>query len=84
MGDIPAANNMVSSIIISPAPGEDLQADTPFQVRIKVNNLEAGSFTNPDVTYYAAPQQLAGNGRIIGHSHITIQDLGGSLTPQNA
>ena len=48
-----------------------------------MNNLAAGSFTNPDATYYAAPQQLKG-GNIVGHTHVTVQDLGGTLTPSAA
>lgn len=48
-----------------------------------MNNLEAGTFTNPDSTYYSAPQQLKG-GKIVGHTHVTVQDLGGTLTPKVA
>jgi len=43
--------------------------------------LQAGSFTNPDSTYYTAPQQLNGQGLIIGHTHVTVQDMGGTLNP---
>ncbi|KAF8461098.1 hypothetical protein BDZ91DRAFT_387607 [Kalaharituber pfeilii] len=80
MGDLPAARNMVSSIIVSPAPGQDIPANTEFNIVVQIRNLEAGSFTNPDNTYYAAPQALR-NGRVIGHTHVTVQDLGGTLTP---
>jgi transcription initiation factor TFIID subunit 15 len=80
MGDIPSQGNMVSSIIVSPAPGEDIAADTPFDITVQVANLAAGSFTNPQNTYYAAPQTLNG-GKIVGHTHVTVQDLGNSLTP---
>ncbi|KAI5806207.1 hypothetical protein EDC01DRAFT_609614, partial [Geopyxis carbonaria] len=83
MGDIPAQDSMVSSIIISPAPGEDLAADTAFDIQVQVTNLQAGSFTNPDNTYYAAPQALEG-GKIVGHTHVTVQDLGNNLAPQQA
>lgn len=84
MGDIPSTANMVSSIITDPAPGQDVAANTAFTVKVQVAKLAAGSFTNPANTYYAAPQALNGQGLIIGHTHITIQDLGGSLTPTNA
>ncbi|KAL0637827.1 Pathogenicity cluster 5 protein d [Maublancomyces gigas] len=80
MGDIPSTANMVSSIILTPQPGQDIAANTAFTVQIQVTNLIAGSFTNPANTYYAAPQALNG-GKIVGHSHITIQTLGNSLTP---
>lgn len=71
---------MVSTIIVSPKPGENIAANTQFNVVLQVNNLEAGTFTNPDNTYYSAPQTLK-NGKIVGHTHVTIQDMGGSLTP---
>ncbi|PWW74955.1 hypothetical protein C7212DRAFT_282708 [Tuber magnatum] len=74
MGDIPSTSNMVSTIITSPTPGQNIQADTEFTVKVTTENLVAGSFTNPANTYYAAPQQLQG-GKVIGHTHITIQKL---------
>jgi hypothetical protein len=46
-----------------------------------MKDLTAGSFTNAAATYYNAPQNLAGNGQIIGHTHVTVQDLGNSLEP---
>ena len=80
MGDIPSTANMVSTIITNPAPGENIAANQDFDVNIQVSNLQLGSFTNPDSTYYAAPQALQG-GQIVGHTHITIQTLGNDLTP---
>ncbi|KAI5789882.1 hypothetical protein FPQ18DRAFT_261065, partial [Pyronema domesticum] len=80
MGDIPAQNKMVSSIIVNPAPGQDIAANKAFDITVQVANLAAGSFTNPQNTYYAAPQALKG-GIIVGHTHVTVQDLGNSLTP---
>lgn len=82
MGDIPAQSNMVSTVLLSPQNNEDLNPDETFTVELQIDNLEAGFFTNPDVTYYAAPQQLNGNGIIQGHVHVTIQDMG-SANPQN-
>lgn len=80
MGDIPSTANMVSAIIITPTPGEDIAPNTAFTVQVQVTNLNLGSFTNAATTYYATPQALNG-GKIVGHSHITIQSLGNSLTP---
>lgn len=80
MGHIPAQDKMTSSIITNPQPGEDLEAGKDFDVKVAIANLQAGSFTNPANTYYAAPQALS-DGIVIGHTHITIQDLGGSITP---
>lgn len=82
MGDIPSRNNMISAIILNPKNGEDLQENQSFNVDVQVDNLVAGSFTNPDVTYYSAPQQLVG-GKVQGHSHVTIQSLGNNINAQN-
>jgi transcription initiation factor TFIID subunit 15 len=78
MGDIPAQADMVSSMITFPAPGQDIAANEDFDITVQVQNLEAGSFTNPDITYYTAPQQLQG-GKIVGHTHVTVQDLQGDI-----
>ena len=83
MGDIPAKANMVSTAITFPQSGQDLQAEQTFTLKANVANLAAGSFTNPDVTYYAAPQQLNG-GKVVGHIHFTVQDMGSSLNPTTA
>lgn len=70
MGDIPSAANMVTTIILSPAPGEDVEPNKDFEIKLRIGNLAAGSFTNPQVTYYSAPQRLDNTGRIIGHVHV--------------
>jgi len=65
---------MVSTIIISPQHNENIpHAHKEFDVVLAVDNLATGHFTNPDLTYYSAPQQLNNNGIVIGHTHITIQ-----------
>lgn len=46
MGDIPSTANMVSSLITFPGHGEDIAADTEFDILVKVVNLVAGSFTS--------------------------------------
>ena len=83
MGDIPSTSNMVSSIIVSPQLGENVEENTTFNISVQTQGLAAGSFTNPDATYYAAPQQLTG-GKIVGHTHVTVQSLGNSLNPTTA
>jgi hypothetical protein len=84
MGDIPAKTDMVSSIIIFPLPGSaTIESDTAFNISVQVSNLVAGFFTNADATYYAAPQALSG-GKVVGHTHVTVQDLGASLNPTTA
>jgi transcription initiation factor TFIID subunit 15 len=84
MGKIPSVQNMITAMIVEPQIGQTVNANTNFTVRVQTQGLDAGSFTNPTLTYYSAPQNINGNGDIIGHCHITIQDLGGSLNPQNA
>jgi len=84
MGDIPAKTNMVSSIITFPLHGSNnIQSDTTFNITVQMANLVAGSFTNADATYYAAPQQLSG-GKVVGHTHVTVQDMGKTLNPKTA
>jgi hypothetical protein len=81
MGDIPAKTSMISSIITYPLPGsKTIQSDTTFNITVQTINLVAGSFTNADATYYAAPQALSG-GMVVGHTHVTVQDMGASLNP---
>ena len=84
MGDIPAKTAMVSSVITFPTTGgKAIASDTTFNISVQTSNLVAGSFTNADATYYAAPQFLQG-GQIVGHTHVTVQDLGNSLNPTQA
>ena len=85
MGDIPSTDNMVSTILTNPAPGQQIAANQDFQVTMQVANLVAGVFTNPTTTYYSAPQAIdPATKNIIGHVHVTIQSLGPNLTPQQA
>jgi len=81
MGDIPSNTQMVSAVMVSPQDGDVLEANKKITFSVQIQNLVAGSFTNPDITYYAAPQALSG-GKVVGHSHITVQDLGQNFFPQ--
>ena len=70
---------MVSAVITFPTGQNDnIAANKPFTISVKADNLEAGTFTNPDTTYYSAPQFLKG-GNIVGHTHVTVQDCNGGL-----
>jgi transcription initiation factor TFIID subunit 15 len=80
MGDIPASTKMVSAVFIDPKNGEDKAANSAITFQVKIANLAAGTFTNPDVTYYAAPQGLQ-NGVVVGHTHITVQDMNNQANP---
>ena len=75
---------MVSSIITFPLSGSaTIESDTTFNITVQMANLVAGSFTNADATYYAAPQTLSG-GNVVGHTHVTVQDMGKDLNPTTA
>jgi len=80
MGRLPAKSNMISSIITHPQPGDRLPAKSTFNITIQTHHLRAGFLVNPSVSYYTAPQQLDENGDIIGHCHVTIQDIGSLKT----
>ncbi|RDW73669.1 hypothetical protein BP5796_07111 [Coleophoma crateriformis] len=84
MGDIPAKTAMVSSVITFPQTnGKAIASDTDFTITVQMSNIVSGSFTNADATYYAAPQALSG-GKVVGHTHVTVQDMGSSLNPTTA
>ncbi|KAH8890731.1 hypothetical protein GQ53DRAFT_794701 [Thozetella sp. PMI_491] len=76
MGKIPAVANMISAMITNPKPADKIPSDTTFNVSIQTAHLNAGHFVNPTTNYYTAPQDLDDNGDIVGHCHITIQDIG--------
>src|SRR5689334_17826136 len=80
MGEIPAANRMVSAVFQSPKNAQNFASGEAINFAVQIDNLEAGTFTNPDNTYYPAPQALQG-GQIVGHTHITVQDMNGNANP---
>jgi transcription initiation factor TFIID subunit 15 len=80
MGDIPSKSNMISAIITNPQTGGNIAANTDFDITVQMQNLVAGSFTDAQETYYSAPQQLQG-GKIVGHTHVTVQDMNGNMNP---
>jgi transcription initiation factor TFIID subunit 15 len=72
---------MPSSLITSPENNQDLAENTTFQITVNTINMDLGHFTNAKTTYYSAPTFLDNNGNVIGHTHVTVQDLGGSFNP---
>ena len=80
MGEIPGTGNMITAAFQNPTNGDNIQADQTFDISVQVNNLAAGSFTDPDTTYYSAPQTLQG-GNIVGHTHVTCQVVNGNNAP---
>jgi len=72
---------MPSSLVVFPGHNEDLPANTNFTIAVTQQGMDLGFFTNAKLTYYSAPTFLNGDGLIIGHTHVTVQDLGGSFNP---
>lgn len=72
---------MVSAIFMEPKNGQNTPVNQTFKAQVMIMNLNAGSFTNASSTYYSAPQDLDEHGMVIGHTHITIQDLRDSMNP---
>lgn len=70
-------------MIANPLSGATVPAGTTFNISVQTAHLDAGFFVNPTTNYYTAPQDLNSNGDIIGHCHVTIQDIGSlqSTTP---
>jgi len=75
MGVIASSSNMPSSKFVQPANLDTVKANTAFTVQMALNNLEAGNFVNAVQNYYSAPQQVNGQGNIIGHTHFVIQAI---------
>jgi hypothetical protein len=83
LGIIAATTNMPSAKFVQPVNGQDFPPNTAFDIKMAINNLATGNFVNAQANYYAAPQQVDGQGDIIGHTHFTVQDVGSvtSTTP---
>lgn len=78
MGNIPSEDNMISTLISFPLPGEVFPPMRPFTIKFKASNLVAGSVTNPNSTFLSAPQSLR-DGKVVGHFHVVIQSLAGYI-----
>jgi len=85
MGLIPSSDNMPSAKFTVPKNGDTLQENTPFTITMAVANFQTGAFVNAEENYFAAPQQLNGQGQIIGHSHVVVESLSAldQTTPTN-
>ena len=75
MGVIAPTTNMPSSKFVSPKNLDTIRANTTFAVIMAVKHLATGFFTNPESTYYSAPQQLNSDNDTIGHTHFVIEQL---------
>ncbi|KAK0446482.1 uncharacterized protein EV420DRAFT_1570813 [Desarmillaria tabescens] len=85
IGAIPSTDNMPSAKFQVPANGDTLQQNTAFTVTMAIQNMQTGTFVNADTNYFSAPQQLNGQGQIIGHTHVVIETLDSltQTTPTN-
>lgn len=75
MGNIPSTANMPSAKFQSPKNGETIAANKAFTISMAIRGMQTGFFTNAAASYFAAPQQLNGQGQIQGHSHVVIEKL---------
>ena len=75
MGIIAASTNMPSAKFVFPKNGQTIAANQNFTVQMAISHLNTGFFTNPDETFFAAPQTVDSSGDITGHSHIVIEKL---------
>jgi len=75
MGVIPSKDNMPSSKFTNPKNGDTVAANNAFTISMAINNFQSGAFVNAQENYFAAPQQVNGQGLIIGHSHVVVETL---------
>jgi hypothetical protein len=75
MGRIAAANRAPSSKMVFPKNLDVVPENQAFQIRMKIRNLAAGNFVNAQTNYFAAPQQVNGDGIIIAHSHVVVEQI---------
>jgi hypothetical protein len=86
MGVIPSSSNMPSAKFTFPTNGDtSIVENTPFTISMAISNFESGNFVNAEENYFAAPQQVNGQGQIIGHSHVVVEALSAldQTTPTN-
>lgn len=74
-GRIIAKDKIPSAKFVFPLNFGTIPANQPFAAKLKIKNLQAGSFTNAQLTYYSAPAQVNDAGILIGHSHLVIEQL---------
>lgn len=77
---------MPSAKFTFPSNGDtSITENTAFTISMAIQNFESGNFVNADENYFAAPQQVNGQGQIIGHSHVVVESLSAldQTTPTN-
>jgi len=79
MGVIAAQDKIPTAKFVFPKNFDTVKANTNFTVQLSVSKLTTGNFVNAAANYFSAPQNVDGQGLILGHSHIVIEKLN-SLT----
>ncbi|KAH6915862.1 hypothetical protein BKA70DRAFT_1368202 [Coprinopsis sp. MPI-PUGE-AT-0042] len=75
IGLLPSFDNAPSVKISSPRNGDILTSETTFTVEMVSRNFAGTFMTNSGQAYMTAPQQLSGQGHIMGHYHLVIEEL---------
>jgi len=75
MGVIVASSKMPSAKFTNPKNGATMASNQAFTISMAVSNLETGNFVNANANYFAAPAQVNGQGVLIGHSHVVVEQL---------
>ncbi|KAF4572519.1 hypothetical protein EYR36_007026 [Pleurotus pulmonarius] len=75
IGVIPSVDLMPSSKFTFPPNMGTVPANKAFTISMAIKNLETGNFVNAQANYFAAPQQLNGQGLIKGHSHVVVEQI---------
>jgi hypothetical protein len=76
MGRIISFDVAPSSKFLFPKNTESsIQPNQAFTIQMKVNNMVLGNFVNAQSNYYAAPQQVNGEGKVIGHTHVVVEPI---------
>jgi hypothetical protein len=85
MGVIPSSQNIPSAKFTFPQNFGTIPANQAFTISMAINNLETGNFVNAQQNYFSAPQQVNGQGQIVGHSHVVVEaiDSLNSTTPSD-
>ncbi|KAJ6626969.1 hypothetical protein B0H10DRAFT_1780499, partial [Mycena sp. CBHHK59/15] len=75
IGNIPSTANIPSAKFQSPTNGDTIAANTAFTITLGAKNIQLGTFTNAQKTYFGNPQTLNAQGQIIGHTHVVLEAI---------
>ncbi|GAA5930516.1 hypothetical protein JCM3775_003791 [Rhodotorula graminis] len=75
MGVIAAQNKAPSCKFTNPKNLDVIPPNQDFTITMAINNLQTGNFVNAQQNYFSAPQATNGQGIIIGHSHVVVEQI---------